>query len=93
MVHVESQNVLVDVFHHRQVLFAINFQFQNGVQAVVTQHGLQFQQWNREVDWLGVGAVENTRYSPLATQTTCGALTEFVTWLCCKNWGLFSHNG
>src|SRR5699024_8224476 len=54
---------------------------QNSVGAVVTDQGVQLQDVSCEVDWLGVGTVDNTWNQVCATQTTCGTLAEFVTCL------------
>src|SRR5699024_1562013 len=81
VVHVQGKNVLLDALNHGQVLIAVDLELQISVGAVVTDQGVQLQDVSCEVDWLGVGTVDNTWNQVCATQTTCGTLAEFVTCL------------
>src|SRR5699024_11481561 len=86
VVHVQGQDVLVDSLNHGQVLVAVDLELQNSVSAVVTDQRVQLQDIGCEVDWLGVGTVDNTRNLACATQATCGALAEFGAGLCLNDW-------
>src|SRR5699024_783635 len=58
------------------------------VDAVVTDQGVQLQDACSEVDWLGVGTVDNTWNQTCATQATCSTFAEFVAGLSLNYWTL-----
>ncbi len=85
MVNVQGQNVLIHGLDHHEVLVAFEVQLDNGVGALVTQDGVEFQDVHVYVHWLQVQAVDNHGDAEIAAQAACSALTELVTWLSCKN--------
>src|SRR5699024_3226750 len=88
VIHIQCQDILLDALDHGQVLFAVDLELENSVDAVVTDQGVQLQDASSEVDWLGVGTVDNTWNQTCATQATCSTFAEFVAGLSLNYWTL-----
>ena len=71
MVSIKGEDVLVDSLDHGELLFTLDVEVDQSVSAVVTQHGVEFEQIQVDVDGLFQDlAVNNSRHAEVLTETT-----------------------